>query len=138
MLLIVGLLVTLVQEAPSKPVRGSARRYLEHNGPAAVRDCVCGGVACARFPCISKCECDGGAGRAIILSRPDAVKPVKVCGRRVGAANSRIPRTIRRLESVVQVETMMFATCINPIYLEVVVGTRVICIGPTMDFKAVR
>src|SRR5438309_11827013 len=119
------------------PVGGGAKRYLEHNGPAGVRDCVCSGVARARLPCISKGECDVGAGSAIKFSGPYAVKPVKVCGRRVGTANSVIPTTIRRREQVVQVETMVFATCVNPIYLEVVFGTGVICVGPTMDFKAV-
>ena len=30
---------------------------------------------------------------------------------------------------------MVMATCVNPIYLEVVLGTGVIGVGPAMDFK---
>src|SRR5439155_25732605 len=68
---------------------------------------------------------------------PVAYKGVKPCGRRIGGANTRIVKTIRRYEQVVQVETV-FGPGPSPIYLEVVFGTGEISVGPAMDFKTVR
>ena len=118
--------------------------HVEHNCAAGC-DEVCGGVwgwgrvagVPPRLPCIGKGEVDGGATCAIKFSGPVAYKGVKPCGRRIGAANTRIVKTIRRYEQVVHVETVFGPGC-SPIYLEVVFGTGGIGVGPAMDFKTVR
>ena len=86
--------------------------HVEHNFAGPVRDEVCrgvrgwGAVGAPRLPCIGKYEVDRGAALAVKPSRSVADKGVKPSWRRVGTANIRVERTIRRHESVVEVETM--------------------------------
>ena len=73
----------------------------EYNCAAGVCDEVCGGVwgwgpvGPPWFPCIGKFEVDGGTTLTIEFAGPVAYNGVKNCERRVGAANTRIEKTIR-------------------------------------------
>ena len=54
----------------------------------------CGPIGSTGLPCIGKFEVDGRATLTIEFAGPVAYNGVEACGRRVGAANSRIVKTI--------------------------------------------
>src|SRR5438874_9622200 len=92
--------------------RKSGGGHAEYNCAASVYDKIRGGVwgwgpvGSPRLPCVGKCEVDGGSGLVIVKkSGPIADQCVKAGGGRVGAANTRIVKTIRRRENV-QLEFM--------------------------------
>src|SRR5437762_4767105 len=124
--------------------RKSGGGHAEYNCAAAVYNEVCSGVrrwgpvGPPRLPCIGKGEVDGGGGIVTVKrSRPIADHCVEAGGGRVGAANSRIVKTIRRRENV-QVETM-FVPRRPPIDLEVVWSCgKGGWFGAAVEFKAVR
>ena len=118
-------------------------RHAEHNAAGAVNDKERGGIwwwgpiGSTGLPCIGKREVDGRATLAVECASSVAYEGVEPCWRRVGAANSRIVKTIRRYQSAAELE-MMFVPCGSPIYLEAVIGAGGIGVGSAMDFKAMR
>ena len=132
--------------------RKSGGGHTEYNCAAGVCDevggCVWGWGRVAGvppwLPCIGKCENDVAGILGIVKkSGPDAEHCVEAGGGRVGAANTRIVKTIRRRENV-QLE-FMFVPRRPPIDFEVVwkcrwraKGRGSGTIAPAVEFKAVR